>query len=181
METLPLHRAIDNKSMEEVLALLDGVTDLDVVDDRGRSPLHLAADWSVEAVQVLLKAGANASVADIAGDTALHVVACSIDMSSAPGAKAMAIQALVDAGADVNAPGFNELQPLMIASTYSNVEAVRALLAAGANVNARWRYGETPLHMGLDDVQVVEALLENCADLNALTKTGETPLDLAEF
>jgi len=47
------------------------------------------------------------------------------------------VEALIAAGADVNARSKNDGTPLMLASIMNYPEVVRALIAAGADVNAK--------------------------------------------
>src|SRR3990172_7504907 len=71
------------------------------------------------------------------------------------------VQALLDAGANVNAVDEFGKTPLHGAAARGHVEVVRALrAAAGANVNARDDFGRTPLHEAAErgHVEVVRAL-----------------------
>ena len=56
-------------------------------------------------------------------------------------------EALIDAGADVNATGFASQTPLHSAA---NIEIVELLISKGADVNATDRYGNTPLDEAID-------------------------------
>jgi ankyrin repeat protein len=53
------------------------------------------------------------------------------------------LQALIDAGADLNAQDENGQTSLMNAATYEDLEGVRALLLAGADVNLKNKEGDT--------------------------------------
>ncbi|MCQ8895955.1 ankyrin repeat domain-containing protein [Limnobacter humi] len=95
-----------------------------VVDTKGDTPLMVAAamgrlDW----VQQLIHRGAELGQAG--RWTALHYAASA---GSVP-----VIQALVQAGSDVNVPSENSTTPLMMAARSGREEAVRQLLELGAD------------------------------------------------
>jgi len=89
-----------------------------------------------------------------------------------------AIQALIKAGANVNAGDVEGETPLHLAAFDGNVEAIQALIKAGANVDAGDVEGETPLHLAAryGDVEAIQALIDCGADVNTLNNRGETPL-----
>ena len=61
------------------------------------------------------------------------------------------INALIDGGADVNAPNKDGISPLMMASqTSANPAVAEALIKAGADVNARDQSGKTVLDHTMD-------------------------------
>jgi uncharacterized protein len=101
------------------------------------------------------------------------------------GAEAAEIaQALIEAGADVNARSANDFDvlPLHSACAGNHDDVVAVLLAAGADVNVTQRGGYTPLHGAAQngaDV-TIDRLLAAGADRTARTDDGRTPADLAE-
>ncbi|HET6248338.1 MAG TPA: ankyrin repeat domain-containing protein [Tepidisphaeraceae bacterium] len=143
--------------------------------DQGFTPLHYAArNGDLPMVRFLLENHAQVMAGDSTGNTPLHFAAN----------KAVA-EALVAAGADVNARGNCGETPLHRARTR---EVAEVLLAHGANVmdraddifaaasvgKGKWN---TPLHTqaGEGSLEVVALLIERGADVNALSK-GSTPL-----
>ena len=86
--------------------------------------LHLAVG-SLESVQALLEAGAQANSADAGGSTPAHLAAAH--------GSGEVIAALVAAGGDVGRENARGDSPLCVAAAAGNVPAVRALLAAGAS------------------------------------------------
>lgn len=112
------------------------------------------------------------------GFTALHYPAF-FGLGDAAGVT----QALLEAGADVNARSANDFSVLPLHSAVAgNHAAVAALLIdAGADVNARQRHGWTPLHAaaqnGAEDT--VERLLAAGADPAATNDDGVSAADLA--
>lgn len=93
------------------------------------------------------------------------------------------IEALLDRGADIDAPaaGVFLSPPIVQAILGRRLEALERLVARGANVNARLDDGSTPLHeaalQGQD--QMVRALVRAGADPKAVRNDGRTPRDLA--
>ncbi|MDH5726788.1 MAG: ankyrin repeat domain-containing protein, partial [Nitrospira sp.] len=89
------------------------------------------------------------------------------------------VQALLAAGADVNAKMPDGSTALMAASTNDHVVVVQALLAASADVNAKGTTdGVTALMLASLEghVAVVQALLATGADVNAKIPNGWTAL-----
>jgi ankyrin repeat protein len=93
------------------------------------------------------------------------------------------VNALIDAGADVNLASRESMKvsPLASASAAGQLEIARVLIARGANVNARAAGEFTPLHESAASgrMEFAKLLLENGADVNARTADGKTPLDYA--
>jgi ankyrin repeat protein len=93
------------------------------------------------------------------------------------------VNALLDAGADVNVASNESMKvsPLASASAAGQLEIARVLIAHGANVNARASGDFTPLHESAASgrIEFAKLLLHNGADVNARTTEGKTPLDYA--
>jgi uncharacterized protein len=90
------------------------------------------------------------------------------------------VEALLDAGADVNLQSRNSLKvsALHSAAARHRLDFAKTLLAHGANPNSRAESGFTPLHeaaiTGQRDLALL--LLESGADMNAKDDTGKTPV-----
>jgi uncharacterized protein len=111
-----------------------------IVDDRGvgRTLLHIAADWpghfpnGARTVAVLAEAGADVNARVVhpgphgSAETPLHWAASSDDVA--------VLDALLDAGADIEAPGavFTGGPPMSDAVVFAQWKAARRLLARGA-------------------------------------------------
>ena len=124
----PLTFAIFNDRIEMAQLLLDAGANLEARDNFGRTALDTAIHWStsrenIEAVQLLLDAGA---------DPQTTLVKAIQNDKSPP-----VVQALIDAGADLEARTGDGPTPLMLAVSSNNIEMVQLLLHAGADIYAR--------------------------------------------
>lgn len=110
------------------------------------------------------------------GYTALHY-ACFFGTGEAA-------QALVDAGADLEAVarGENRVPPLLSAAAGGNTDAARVVLDAGASMEAREEGGFTALHDAAQNgnAELVRLLLDRGADPNARLEDGRAPRDLTD-
>ena len=164
-----------------VRAFLDAGVPVDAhCDAGGATALHLAA-WKARAdvVALLLERGADARADGGSGFTPLHCLL--FNPYWTPDSAEQIAQALLAAGANVNALDVDGQSPLHQAARFSN-GPVQALLAAGADVEAvehrkLWR----PLHIAAraGNLAAVEALLAGGADVLARDRDGATALHLA--
>ena len=92
-----------------------------------------------------------------------------------------AIEALLGAGAEVDARAENGWTPLHVAARRANAAAIEALLDAGAEVDARDEDGETPLHRAayFGNAAAIGALINAGAEVDARDGDASTPLHLA--
>jgi len=145
---------------DRVRALLAAGADANARDDAGDTPLLRAAHaGNLALVRMLLAAGADANAADALGWTALMKAAYNADLDRGfPDV----VQALIGAGANVEAQIGYGIRPLMLAAGYGETEVVRALLDAGADVLARNDGGLTALMMVKEKfyVDVINLLYE---------------------
>jgi ankyrin repeat protein len=144
--------------------------------DSGETPLLFAIELGhLNIVQFLLSHGADANEPNSMGDPPIYFAAFSNH-------HAIAIsQALISAGANVNALNSKHQSALHAASQNGNVDIVRLLINAGADVNYTLfdgAYLYTPLSRAINQVfgdrkdlvaehlAIIEILLENGAMLN---------------
>ena len=128
--------------------------------EAGASALMAAAIFAdAEAVKVLLGAGADPSLADPNGFTALH------NAAAARGDRgAAAIRLLLEAGADVNCASQWGTTPLGAAMAVGNAGVAAELLRRGADMHAE-DYLSTPLAQAVlgRDAQARKVLEQSCA------------------
>ena len=142
---------------------------VDAVESRkGQNALMWAtANRHAEAIDLLLKAGANPNTASKSGFTPLVFAAEQGDVKSAA--------SLLAAGADVNHELPAGLNPLLVAVTAKKSEVAAVMIDKGANVASKDRTGNTALHMAaqLGDETLVKELIAKGADVNAKTNKSQ--------
>jgi len=132
----------------------------------GQTPLMAAASFgSLEAVSLLIAAGADPQAANEAGLTPLH-------LATSDPRKA---RVLLERGADVNKASLMGRTPLLVAAgTEGTFETVKLLIERGADVNAADASGVTPLIAAafVDNGAVAKFLVEKGANVNARAMVG---------
>jgi uncharacterized protein len=200
----------DVESLSNMLAERPGLAAARIVDAKGGSstPLHAVTDWpgyfpnGPDVVRILIAAGANPNVS-VEGswhaETPLHWAASSDDVEVA--------RALIDGGADVEAPGASIAggSPLDDAVGYGCWQVARLLVERGARVERLWHAaalgmleraeeliaGTPPTRQQLTDAfwqachggqrRMAAYLLARGAELDGTPSWGESsPLDAAE-
>ena len=211
----PDDKVMDRKPTEpKVQAFLDAIHghDLSAVkrgakamaksaDAAGSTALmHAANSGTLEMMQLLLTAGADAKAGNSRNATALHwavtdiakmklllAKGANINAKTVEGRTALYLAAtlpagapsvkfLLDAGADPNARTLTGLTPLFPASG-SSFESAQLLVAKGAEVNAMSATGATALmNAASTNPRAVALLVQEGADVKAKTKRGETAI-----
>ncbi|HEV7766800.1 MAG TPA: ankyrin repeat domain-containing protein [Thermoanaerobaculia bacterium] len=200
--------AIQAGRVEELQELIANNPDLVRSRVEGRTLLHVASDWpghfpnGAQVVTLLIEAGADASAAmppkaDGTAETPLHWAASSDDVA--------VLDALLDGGADIEAPGaiFTGGPAMSDAVVFAQWNAARRLLARGAQTTV-WQSAALGLldrvlvHFAADappstrDVtnafwhacrggqrETAEYLLQQGAELNWIGYDHRTPLQVA--
>ncbi len=133
-----------------------------------------AANGHVEALKVLIEAGAEL---DAGGSLGLTALMCASERGCVEVAKT-----LLDAGADPNARGESTSTALIRAAAHGHVEVVRTLIQAGAALNLSEIDGYTSLMRAAENghVEVARVLITAGAALNARDVLGRTALEHAK-
>ena len=166
-----LHAAYDSPKI--VGLLLAAGADIDAVDSKGRTTLHMAAyAEQVSTVRLLLENNANLSMVDEEGDTVLH---CAVDDPEI-------VQLLIDKEVQLELENDEGETPLHMAIRRRRVESAEKLLQRGAYPMKPNKYGSTLLHDAckwgwLDIVKLVVGKADSRLDIK--DSKGRTPLWLA--
>ena len=141
---------LTSETLEDALAFSCG--ELDVPDSLGRTALHFAAyQCNVQAMQFLLKNGADPNLTDHYGKAPLHIAA---GLGSIP-----LITALTAAGPDLEIRDQFENTPIHLACLMGHVRTVELLLNAGADIEALNAHGETPVRQAILNDRIETAQL----------------------
>jgi len=182
---------------------------LNLADDEGNTPLHLAMrEGQRDAGHLLLAAGANFNIPNAAGQTPFDLSAPNPTVrelliqyqdfarrETTPLLEAAAQNNIAEAGfliehfAELNPRGPNRNTPLHIAASLGSNELARLLLEGRrkdgevikASINERNAAGDTPLHIAARNKNqgLVQLLLAQGAAQYIENNQGETPIDLA--
>jgi ankyrin repeat protein len=163
--------AAQNRNTEALRTLVKQHANVNAPQPDGTTALHWAAHWNdLDAVTLLVGAGANAKAANRYGSTPLS--------EGVVLGNAAMIEALLNAGADPKTLTTTAGETvLMTAARAGNIEAVKVLLSHGADVNARENYrGQTALMWAAAErhPEVVKVLLEHGADWKIVSLDRDT-------
>ena len=153
-------------------------TDVHARDDRGGTPLHIAAACGKEQVALALitEFGCDVNIEDWFGQTVLH--------HACQGGNISLIRTLIlKHNANVNVCDNNWHTPLHIAIKQGKDEVALALITKfGCNTRVEGQYGQTLLHCACEsgNISLVRTLiLKHNADINAKNIFNDTPLHIA--
>ena len=162
------------KEIKRLIAL--GVY-VDAKDRNGNTPLHWASgNGHADVVKLLIDRGAKVGVRNGRGETPLSCVirSCWRDIEKA---KAI-IEALIKAGADINAKNKDGNTALHWVSECGHADVVKLFIKAEADINAKNKDGDTALHRARENnhADVVELLIGKGAKVDVRNNQNQTLL-----
>ncbi|KAF4629093.1 hypothetical protein G7Y89_g9055 [Cudoniella acicularis] len=175
----PLHSMLGSIHGVDLKALLPYVTDWNVQDSEGNTPLHILLQNSyspIMALSGLLKAGANLKVKNKKGEVPLHSVQDIRNRSKD------VLPLLLDAGADLEAKD-NEGRTLLmrvltgIGSNHDPAAALEILLGYGSKIDTLDNRGNGVLHAVCQksaDVRLLRQLIDAGANPHCVNNAGST-------
>ncbi|XP_070186433.1 ankyrin repeat domain-containing protein 50-like isoform X2 [Littorina saxatilis] len=170
----PLMLAACNNHIEVAQQLLRAGCGVNRVSDRQRTALHMAS-WvgNSKICKMLLQAGADLTIQEMYGDTAL--------MLAAHRSPEVASLLAREGPQVVNMKNESGDSALGCATKSGHLQCVQDLVDAGADVNSMNRLGETALLFATyeNHPNVAQLLLDCGADPNIATKSGLVPLHIA--
>jgi ankyrin repeat protein len=178
----PVYLAVINGHTNALRVLLQAGANPNVTAKKKytNTPLQEAADLgNLEAVKLLIAAGARVDNRDEFGKSALFDAAASWKRDKVRGQWEEIARFLIDAGADVTmvdeSLGYT---PLHTACQRGNLEIAKMIIAAGADPNVTDVNGVTPLRLaiGSDNVELIRLLLRAGADVNINDVANQSPL-----
>ncbi len=148
----PLHYAVFENDLECVRLLIEDYNaDVNVLDEAGYSPLHLASKYGfIDIIHILIDHGSLIN---------FHVA---INNSQ--------IQSTI-------APYYDVMtEPLSLCLENNHIDCARLLLFSGANVNQQYFLGYEINLLPYENLHALELILKHGANPNALSRSGITPL-----
>ncbi|XP_073871029.1 ankyrin repeat domain-containing protein 42 isoform X11 [Macaca fascicularis] len=174
----PLHWAAHSGSLE---ALIMNGANLTAQDERGCTPLHLAATHGHSfTLQIMLRSGVDPSVTDKREWRPVHYAAFHGRLGC--------LQLLVKWGCSIEDVDYNGNLPALafpghVAAFKGDLGMLKKLVEDGViNINERADNGSTPMHKaaGQGHIECLQWLIKMGADSNIINKAGERPSDVAK-
>jgi len=158
----------------QILSLLKQRIDINGADDRGSTPLSVAAEkGDIETVRMLLQKGAKVNVSGFSLKAPLQ--------AAAENGSVAVVTLLLQKGANPNLKGDLDMTALHYNAIQGNVAVTTLLINARAAINAKTQHDETPLHLAADrgHLEIVKLLVQNNAVSDGLDLQGRSPIDRA--
>jgi len=148
----PLHYAVFENDLECVRLLIeDHNADVNVLDEAGYSPLHLASKYGfIDIMHILIDHGSLINFHN------------AVDNSQT--------RSLITPYYDVMT------EPLSLCLENNHIECARLLVFSGANVNQQYFLGYEINLLPYENLHALELILKHGANSNALSRSGITPL-----
>lgn len=161
------------QELQEFLGALGKIEDLNALNEKGNSLMHIAAFRGQELViRELVNAGADINARNEQnGGRPLHFAIYNNSFGC--------VNALVEMEADVNAQDMEGHNALHIAAAYNVPQVAEIILAAGADATAKNIYGEVPADMtespeikkSLNDALAVQTNIKIMSEVKACQDT----------
>ncbi|EHK44815.1 hypothetical protein TRIATDRAFT_274363 [Trichoderma atroviride IMI 206040] len=150
---------------------------INATDNELRTPLRLAVEYElVDAVKILLQAGAKVNTTAKDGLTPFHVALKQKEKQI--------LQIFLQHGANMDVLDTEGRTPLYQSVEDDEIETIKMLIDKGANVKIARKDGRTPLHVALsrrqDGLEVAKILLQAGADVNTEAEDGATQPEIAQ-
>jgi ankyrin repeat protein len=158
-----LHYATYENDLECVRLLIEEYrADVNVLDEAGYSPLHLAAKYGyIDIMHVLIDHGSLINFHRIS------FVGIDTDISSTNNNQTRSLKISY---ADVI------IEPLSLCLENNHIDCARLLICSGANVNQQYFLGYEINLLPYENPAALELMLKHGADSNAISRSGITPL-----
>ncbi|WP_265030421.1 ankyrin repeat domain-containing protein [Wolbachia endosymbiont (group B) of Athalia cordata] len=160
--------------------LIEKGANINIQDNEGKTPLHLAvsnsslgAEGIAIVVETLIGRDAKVDIQDNEGKTPLHLAVSNSDLPNI-----FAALSLIIRGANVNIQDHEGRTPLHLAvsnSEFPNLEVIRSLIKKGANVNTKDNEGRTPLDYAISSEK--EELIKILTEKTLLSDEGQISLE----
>lgn len=193
----PLMISVIFNQMETLVILITNNADINLKNNVGESPLHVAGGAKKELIEFLIANGADLNTKDKYDRTPLDLMekrgqfesarilrkhGCKNGsiQSAAHGGDTEAVKDFLVGGVDVNAN--SKLgSALHRAVLRGHMDIVDLLISNGANVDLKSESGDTALHYAAqkNHIGIAEMLLKNGADINLKGYRGLVPLHFA--
>ncbi|RPB10718.1 ankyrin, partial [Morchella conica CCBAS932] len=155
-------------------ALIKAGADINVKDNTGKTPLHLAARHGEPVLcNLLLKLGVN-----VLNDNGMRARMWGLSSNAIHDAVLPMVNMICAAGANVNAVDYEGRTPLHLFALSGYISAlyrcsVLTMIHAGADIDAKDMLGKTPLHLAVEkgEVGMIKLLME--LGVNALITDDE--------